>query len=84
MWVVSEARLREVLDEECGEGWFWLTYLFDSVRVRLVPEEQLRNRILVSTAHGAIPVQPLAELCATDPESDRLLRVARRDLAESG
>lgn len=83
MWVGSEAHLREVLDEECDEGWFWLTHLFDSVRVRLAPEEQLRNRVLVSTVHGAIPVQPLAELSATDPESDRLLRVARRDRAES-
>ncbi|WP_240644156.1 helix-turn-helix domain-containing protein [Antribacter gilvus] len=80
--VESEARLREILDE-CDEGWFWLTYIFDEVRARFVPADDVGRHVTVLTERGSIPVQPMHEISCDDPRAERMLRVARAELEGS-
>lgn len=70
---VARRRLAEV----CPDGRFLIEGPFDCLRVRLVPEAEIVDRVQVVTHVGPIAVQPLDDIVCHDDSVARVLRVLR-------
>lgn len=74
---LEPGRMRELISAECPTGEFEVSTFGATAYARLRPPDEVAVHTTVETEFGAIPVQPVHEIEATDRKAARILALLR-------